>query len=339
MLSKKLLFRLQAPAGDADGGGGAAVDRGDDFVVNGIEDDDELPEKKAVADVDEGDDAGDDKDDGDDKGDEKADAKTEAKKGKAIPLDRHEKILAKERDRRETLERELKAFQGGKAVADTNADLQVIDTKILELEREYNKQLTDGEIDKATATMQQIRQYERAATEKASEVRIQAAEARAVERVRYDVALERIESTYPELNVDHDDYDAGIYGEVVDLMQAYQATGKYSPTQALQKAVKMQLGTAGSAQAKATSVAPRIDSESAEVRAAAAKERRTNAVGKSLDAAKRQPPDGSRTGTDSDKLGADRTARDIMKMTQPEFSKFAKDDRALAKARGDFVEG
>ena len=54
----------------------------------------------------------------------------------------------------------------------------------------------------------------------------------------------------------------------------------------------------------------------------------------SLDASKRTPPDASRLGQDSDKLGGGMvTAEDAMKMPDEDFLKL--DEKTLARVRGD----
>jgi hypothetical protein len=340
MLIHKLMgrLRLMAPAGD-EGTSGGGVDRGDDFTPTG--DDapgDNTPETKPNTASDDGEGG-----DGDPEGDEEPkDPKKDSKKGKGvIPLERHQATLAKERERREAAERELAKYQGGEKVAQTNAELDKLDGKVSELEKAYTKQMADGEPDKAAATMAEIRQLERQRATLDGEQKAAAAEARAVERVRYETALERIEEAYPALNEDHEDFDKDTFNEVVELKTAYQLSG-HTPTKALQKAVKVLLGAQTGRQGAATSVTPRVDTSEVDVTAAdrakqVAADRKKEAVSRTTDAVKRTPPSTDRVGLDSDKLGTPDT-KAFAKMNQDQFAKAVqKDPDALAKARGDFV--
>lgn len=340
---RAMMARYMKPAGDdgSDTGGTdvGLADRGDDFVAT----DDDAPEtpaktpkatkadapalKNPFEDGEEGEDA-----EGEGEGeDEGEDAEAEAAKAKAknarIPLNRHKEILAKERQQREALEQRLAQYERGQQVAQTNEELTSLEDGILTMERQYNSFLADGEIEKATALMSKIRQTERQIVETKAEMRSQAAEVRARESARYDIALERIEESYPELNPDDDAYDKELVVDVIDLKAVYQGRGM-PPTKALQAAVKKLLGQDTRAQKNATDVAPRVTDQDI------AAERKKGAVQKAADAARRTPPSSRDVGLDSDKAGK-LSPRDIMSMKQEDFNKL--DETALAKLRGDIA--
>ena len=330
------LTRLQRPADDDLSTGGGAVDRGDSFTPT--VDDDELkkPAGKAPAaaqDDDTGSGAADpdaadpDAADPDAAGDD-GEGKSKRKSDARIPLSRHEKILQKERERREAAEAQLAQFQKGKEVVKANEQLTEAENKLLELEDKHTEALADGDVDKAKALMRQIRAMDRQLAEARAEARAAEAEARAVERARYDIVLERIESTYPQLNEDHDDYDKDLAQDVIDLSATYQRRG-LTPAQALQKAVKKLVGAENSKQEQATEVTPRVDA------AAVAAQRKKDAVAKTVDAAKRTPPNTSRVGKDSDSAGGSLRAEDVLKMSQDDFMKL--DEAELKRLRGDEV--
>lgn len=253
-------------------------------------------------------------------------AKDEVKKDSRIPLSRHKEILQKERDARAVAERELKKYQGGEKVADLNADIKAAETTVQALEKEYAKLITDGESEKAAAKMSEIRRTEREISEAKSDAKIASAVARATENVRYNTALERIESEYPMLNEDHDDFDEAAFGEVVELMNGYKAQG-YTPTDALQKAVKKELGAKTAAQKKVVDTAPRVDPK--EVAAA----RKKDAVDKTIGAVENQPPSTTKVGQDGDKAGGGLSAKAVMGMNQKDFASLT--DEQLARMRGD----
>ena len=258
---------------------------------------------------------------------EKAEAEPkDPKKDSRIPLSRHEAVLNKERERRAELERQLAQYQNGQQVANVNQEITALEDQVMKLEKDYANLLTDGEIDKATSVMAQIRKAERDMAEAKSDMKIHAAEARATERARYSTSLERIESAFPTLNPDHDDFDAELMAEVVELKDAYQMKG-HTPTQALQKAVKALVEPRTTRQELATSSAPRVTDKDV------AAERKKDAVGRTSAAVGKTPPNLVRAGTDSDRMGGTLDARAVMNMSQAEFAKLSEDQ--LAKLRGD----
>lgn len=308
-------FRLYAP----EPGDTGSVDRGDnlpeDNVVTDVEDVKDDPKVKEL------------KEEIDAEAEEAKDEEPKSKKDSRIPLSRHKEILEKEREQRASLERQLAQYQNGQQVANVNEEITALENNVLKLEKEYANLLTDGEIDKATAVMQQIRKAERDMAESKSDMKIHAAEIRATERARYNTALERVEAAFPTLNPDHDDYDEAAMAEVADLKSAYEMKG-LTPTAALQKAVKMIVEPRTTRQEVATSSNPRVGEKDV------AAERKKDAVEKTVKAVGKTPPSLSRVGLDGDKLGGGaNSAEAVMKMSQKEFAQLS--EEALARMRGD----
>jgi hypothetical protein len=267
-------YLLLKPAGEADGGSGP-VDRGDNLPEDDLDPadpDGELAAAEAAKKLEDEIEA--------DKGDEDDKAK---KKDSRIPESRHKAILEKEREKRADLERQLAQYQSGQQVANINVEITALENSVIKMEKDYANLLTDGEVDKAATVMAQIRKAERDMAEAKSDMKIQAAEARATERARYNIALERIEGAFPELNPDHDDFSEETMQEVVDLKDAYQLKGM-TPTQALQKAVKLLVEPRTTKQEVATTSQPRVNEKGV------AAERKAEAVKKNVDAAAKTPP-------------------------------------------------
>jgi hypothetical protein len=360
--------RYMAPAGADGAQDGGAVDRGDDFTPTG---DDATPPAKPAADASKADDADPDADEtelkaaakrgadakkglraqgeGDEKdvdpddpdADEEAEKKPAPKKDSRVPLARHKELLQKERERRETLERQLAQYQQGEKVAEHNAKLTEDETKLAALEKEYGQLLKDGKIDEATAKMTEVRRLERSIVQRDADMKLAAAESRAIETVRYNTALDRVESAYPALNPDHDDFDKDKSAEVIEVMQGLKAAGR-TPTDALQRAVKYVMGAPATTDQKtAISVTPRADKDAVaeelegdkDVKAIKAAERKEAATKKALDATGKQPPTTKGVGLDSDKAGGPLNAKTVVKLSHEEFSKL--DDATLARMRGD----
>jgi hypothetical protein len=336
MYLKALMSRLHAPAdgeGSDLGGGDAVIDRGDDFTPFDDEPEVKKPEpaakEGAKAEIAEDEDV-DPEDPDADTEDAKAEDKPK-KKDQRIPLSRHKEMLEKERAKRSELEQKLQQYQRGGEVAELNENITKAEERIMGLEKEYAKFLADGEVDKAAGLMSQIRNLERQVVEAKSDMKIAAAEARATERARYNIALERIEQAYPELNPDADEYDEELMNDIVDLKASYENRRGMTPTAAMQKAVDKMLGARTKAQEKAIDTTPRVNDK--DVAKEVREERKKAAVTKTVAAVGKQPPNTSKVGLDSDKAGGSMTPKDVMRLSQDDFGKLT--DEMLAKLRGD----
>lgn len=329
--TKALLQRLHRPMdGEGSDLGGDTADRGDDFTPTDDEPEVKKPEATEPKATDE-DDVDPENPDGDQDDDEPKGEDKPKKKDQRIPLSRHKDMLEKERAKRAELEQKLQQYQRGGEVAELNENITKAEERIIGLEKEYSKLLADGEVEKASAMMSQIRNLERQVVEAKSDMKIAAAEARATERARYNIALERIESAYPELNPDHEDYNEELMEDIVDLKTSYENRRGLTPTAAMQKAVEKLLGSRTKAQEKAIDTTPRVSDK--DVAKEVKDERKKEAVKKTLAAVGKQPPDTSKVGMDSDKAGGALTSKDVMKLSQDDFSKLS--DEMLARLRGD----
>lgn len=334
-------FRLMNEA-DASGGGGTSETelarlRGDFGPAEDPADAQNPTSEKSAADLeaelaaaaDKTGDKAPDEEKADDETGDKTDDKADPDKNKRIPLSRHKQILERERAVRTELENQLKNFQQGERVAKTNEDITAAEDSILAKEAEYNKLMGEGRLTEATKLMTEIRRLERGVVSAQARIETEASEARLIERTRYTTTLARIEEQYPVLNEDNDAFDPDKAAEVLDLKAAYQTRGS-TPTDALQKAVKVLLGAETAKQETATTVTPRVTKE--DVAQARAKEARTKAA----EAANKTPGNLKDVGVDSDKLGGGAIdAKAVMGMSQDDFAKLS--DETLAKMRGDFI--
>lgn len=336
-LMRTLLRRYQAPANDDGSDLPGGEDYGDDFVPTGDDADDADARKTAAGDEDQPAKGGEEEGageelraaadgDGDEEEDKKNTGTPRTGKGKFIPLDRHEKLLRKERARREEAEAQLQQSRAGREMASINEDLSKIEDELVSMEERYNDLLAEGDTKGAAQLMTQIRRKNAELNAITAQQRDAEVMARAVEKVRYDEALDRIEEAYPELDPDSDEYDEETYQDVVDLMQAGQRRG-LSPTKALQRAVARVMGADTSAQKRATTATPRVNEDDVAAR------RKGEAVKRNLDAARRTPPATHRVGAGNDAAGGALTAKAVMAMSEEEFAKLSEKD--LARLRGD----
>ena len=249
-------------------------------------------------------------------------------KGKFIPLDRHEKLLKKERARREELEAQLSQSRAGQQMAQANEDLSRVEDELVAMEARYNDLLAEGDTQAAAQLMTQIRRKNAELNSITAAQRDAEVMARAVEKVRFDEALDRIEEAYPELDPDSDEYDEDTYQDVYDLMMAGRQRG-LSATKALQRAVARVMGAETTAQKRATTATPRVDENDV------ASRRRGEAVRRNLDAARRTPPATHRISANNDAAGGALTAKAVMNMSEDDFEKLS--DKDLARLRGDVL--
>lgn len=332
-----IFHRYMKPAGDEGSTGGtAADDRGDDFAPTGSDAVDppvvvakpepELnAEEQALADSLKApvvEDLGTEVE-----GEGEGETDPKAKKADTrIPLSRHKEILEKERAARAVLTAQLAQYQNGQQVADINAELTAAETKMLGMEQEYAKLVTDGDTAKAAQVMSEIRRLEREVIEQKSDMKIAAAVATATESARYNIAIERVETAYPQLNPDHETFDQELVSDVSDLKDTYMRKG-LTATDALQKAVKRLIAPDTKKQEAAVEVTPQV--KAADVAA----ERKKEAVAKTLKAVNGQPPKLGQIGMDSDKDGGGIDAKAVMKMNFKDFS--ALPEEQLSRMRGD----
>lgn len=285
-----------AEGGDPPEGTGDDANKGDKLG------DDETPEEKAER--------------------EAAEAEEARKKRARIPLSRHEEILNKARQREQLLLEEIERLKGGKQTSDTQRMISEAKAKIEELQDKYEDLILDGKKEEARKVRKQIDAMREELVDFQTSVKSDAARRAAIEELTYNAQLANIESKYPALNPEHEDFDEEKTDEVASLMKAFVQAGE-KRDKALAKAVKYVMGPPPE---QKTSDAARI---LAEKRAAEARK-------KAAEANSKQPPSTAKVGLDSDKAGAaSALGVDIMRLTQEKFAKL--DEETLAKLRGDEV--
>lgn len=310
-----------------------SLDRGDDLLPPDIptnpQDDkaalDKLADDKAADDKTADDDkAADDKAaDGDKPADDKGD---DAKpRGKKTANERIQELIRRNKEREADYQRQIAELQKATSVAKTSENLEQAEAQLTELEEKYSQLILDGSAKEAAAVRQQMRQLERAIS--VAEARQEAAAAKDAVKAElaYDAAVEQIESRYPELNPDAEEFDGELAQEVIELHTALVGRG-LAPAAAVQRAVKYVMAQRPAADdARGDVVDPKV----------AGLKRTMETKGRNADASKRQPPNAAKIGADSTALGGGIDENSVLKMSQDEFSKLS--DDALAKMRGDFV--
>lgn len=318
------------------------VDRGDDFVATG----------------DEPGDTGDLKNEGKEpegkepEGKEPEGKEPEAKEEKPepkddeprIPKSRFDQAVGKARaaekaalERAEKLEAELATQKG-------TLDYDKIEGEIDALEDKLEEAIKDGNVEAKQRLRKEIRTKTAQMGEAKAAAYSQYATAVAVEQIRYDAAVERMEVEHPELNPDLDGFDETKVEEIMDYKSAFEAKGEAS-TVALKKALKAVYGNAAPKvkekaddkpeakkddededQPQAKDLKEKADKEAADRKAAAVK--------KGIETKKAQPSN-EKAGIDSDKAGKTAKGADINKMSDADFDKL--DEAEKKRMRGDDV--
>jgi len=241
-------------------------------------------------------------------------------KGQFIPKARFDEAVTKERDKAAALAARNAELEGHFAAQVTSQDITEAQKVVRDLIKQRNSHLGDGELDKATEIDSKIVELQEAIADRKAELKVESARNSAVESMKYDAVVERLEEEHPELNPDSDEYDEDTATEIRALMKGYQSELRLSPAAALRRAAGRVFGT--------TKAAVKEDKTAEEgVR------RKTEATERNLDAAKKQPASTKEVGLDHDKKGGGLDQKTVMSMKYDEFVKIG--DEVLSRLRGD----
>ena len=105
-------------------------------------------------------------------------------------------------------------------------------------EQEYMEAVVDGDFDKAKQIRGEIRQAEKAEFERVATEKAERTTSVSKQQADLDASIKAAEDTYPELNPTSEGFDSVLVDEVADLMGGWVRSGKYTPAQAMDKAVK-----------------------------------------------------------------------------------------------------
>lgn len=255
-----------------------------------------------------------------------------------IPKARFDEAVNKERERAEAAERRLAELEARltkseptkPTVDPRTAEVDTLDSKIVELHAKRDGFLADGNAEKASELLREIRAEERKLmrleAEMIAEEKAGRATSQASEESLVDGVVATLESTYEVLRKGSETYNERMIDLVVAEQQRLMATG-LSPSKALLKAGTDIMELVG--QKKTTETKEETKGEDLK------EARRKEALAKNLDTAKRQPGALKDVGLDSNAAGAKSVNLEVDKMTDKEFG--ALSEEQLANLRGDFV--
>jgi outer membrane murein-binding lipoprotein Lpp len=224
-------------------------------------------------------------------------------------------------EQNEALQRELEELRKAQEAKNEKISSEVtgLEDQILRLDLEAEQLRLDGRAEDAARKQGEIRKLERQIARieaKAEDATLNAEQLSnvAAERVRREIALdsavEQIESLYPQLNKDTEEFDEHVLDEVMDLYEGLMANGT-APAVALHRATRYVLGDPVGG---ATTSAPPANGSG----------RKKEAVRRNAKVAAKQPPDLSDVGRNADAGGANKPL-DIMQMSIEEFEKLDED--------------
>lgn len=270
--------------------------------------------------------------------------KTAREASMTIPKSRFDEAVAKERVAREAAEKRVAEFEAKSKKEAAGADVAKLRTEIDALEDQLEAKMTEGTPAERKMIRAQIREKQEVLSDAKASAKATMATALAIEQMRYDGAVEKLEGEYPFLVAGSEDFNQTITGEVLELKAAYEASGLAS-SEAIKKAVKVlepSLKAAKEALKKVDPAAAKVAEEAAKKAAEEAAEkaktkideeterkRREEAVKKGLEAAAATPAAAKVAGKVDSKV----PNLDPKKMSTKDFDALPEEE--LKRLRGD----
>ena len=256
-------------------------------------------------------------------------AKERNDKGQFIPKERFDAAVQRERAEKERVAARLQELEKREADRAVSQDLQQASAKIKDLIKEHTQMLSDGELDKASQTMEQIIQLQSDMADRRSQAYADQGRSQAKSEIQYDAVVARLEMEYPEINPENTEaFDREAVRRVQAYMTGLMQMDNMTPSKALQEAVSTILG-AKRAEENQTEDTKRKAAEDLGMR------RKESAVAKAVEAQGKQPANLKDVGKDHDKEGGPLDAAAVMKMSWDEFIKLP--EERLSQMRGDHI--
>lgn len=248
--------------------------------------------------------------------------------GKGIPKERFDQAVGKERAAREAAEQRVAALEAqiGQRI-EKAAQVDQIDTieqQIADLEAKHTSYLLDGDQEKASAVMRQIRIAEREIIRAEMRQESRTATAQTLESERVELSIAKLEADHPVLNPDSEEYNEALTNFVLAEQQRLMRTETLSPSRALNKAALSIIEKFGPKSAPEDAAPKGLSKVQGERKAAA--------VEKNLAVKQSQPAALRNVGLDSDKAGQI-ALPDIRKMSPEEYAALPASTRS--RLRGD----
>ncbi len=248
--------------------------------------------------------------------------------GKGIPKERFDQAVGKERAAREAAEQRVAALEAQigqrKEQAAQVDQIDTIEQQITDLEAKHTSYLLDGDHEKASAVMRQIRVAEREIIRAEVRQESRTATAQTLESERVELSIAKLEADHPVLNPDSEEYNEALTNFVLAEQQRLMRIETLSPSRALNKAALSIIEKFGPKSAPEDAAPKGLSKVQGERKAAA--------VEKNLAVKQSQPAALRNVGLDSDKAGQI-SLPDVRKMTTEEYAALPASTRS--RLRGD----
>jgi len=217
-------------------------------------------------------------------------------KGRFIPKARFDEAVTKERERRETAERQLQDLQKQMQTVSRTADVQALEAQLVELRKQDRRAMLDGDEDKSIELGAQIDRINRQIVIQESQSLSSQASEEAREGIRVEMAIDKLESIYPALKEGSETFDQGLVDLVLAAQSQLISRDRMPPSQALTKAANDIM--------LRFQPAARVDEKpSGGLASAKGADRTQQAKARAVDAALRTPPALGDVGADTDRAG------------------------------------
>lgn len=251
-------------------------------------------------------------------------------RGHMIPKTRFDQAISKERDRAAQAERELQQYRQRESQQVQAANFEESQAKSKELLKQHSSLLADGDLDKASEVMEQVLQLRDDMQNARMQAQADNARNGAKIEVQYDAIVQRLETEYPEINPDAEDFDQDAVRRVQMMVTGIMQNEGKNPAQALQEATDILLKPAKLAKGESLRDKPSEEAVESGLR------RKQQQIDKNIKAAASQPPATKDIGGDHDATGGVLDADMVSGMSFEDFMNVPDDE--LAKMRGDFIQ-
>lgn len=260
------------------------------------------------------------------------------KKEPMLPKHRYDQQVAKTKALEAELEAERAARKQEENQVKTDERTAAIDAELDQLDAKLIEAIADNRSEDASRIRKDMRRLDRELVE----LEIQQGQSQSTdairESIRLDMVIDDVQKAHEQLNEMSEAFDKDLADDVVQLQRDLEASGNYSPSKALLRAVELLIPEVAEPVKDITPPDDSTDSDAAAKRVAEAErkaaERKSAAVEKAVQTAEQQPASLSNTGTDSDSNGMQGLPQ-ASKLNDKDFA--ALPEETLKRMRGDYL--
>jgi len=217
--------------------------------------------------------------------------------GKFIPKGVFDSRVGKEREAREAAERRAADLEAQLGQVSRSEDVAKLEEGIEALEKQHARLILDGDHEKASQVMRDIRMTERRISNQINAENMAQYVKQTREEMKLDDAITQLETTYAPLNPNDESFNQELVDDVLGWQQVYINRDRLSPSAALTKAADKVMASVKTETATAAPAAGLSAGQTPE------SSRKAEQVAKNIATAAAQPASLKMAGKDSDKAG------------------------------------